>query len=329
MTSLELEDKSKSEILYSELELLNFAISLCMETSNYGIENIMHQIGYRIISVERSINTTVGTLKYDLCLSCRSKEMTIGFEIKGGLASNISMDQLKRYDGVGVKEFIIESGIPFNDGTIHQLSTVIMCNTSRAGILRQELEVNGYNFSIFSLDASHFQVFIDPKGIIDDEFIETVQNDVKVINHKRIPYYIKFDKESLLSDIAKSVITEYVRFILEKRTSFKVDEMIENVYCSVPGLVKIIGADVKKHISRTIKSILRQMSKKEFVKYLEWDGQKQAWQINNINETNNLQILKVLKTRGESFLLGIEGKKAEDLVPEGQLSFEDFEVMYE
>lgn len=328
MTSLESEVKSNSNVLYSELELLNFAISMCLETSNYGIENIMQQIGYRIISVERSINTMAGTLKYDLCLSCKSKEMTVGFEIKGGLASNISKDQLKRYDEVEVQEFIRESGIPFYDGTVHQLSTIIMCNTSRSNIVRKELEKIGYNFSIFSIDGNHHNVSIDPKGIIDEEFTKTIQSEAGVIKNKRIPYYIKFDKESLLSDIAKSVITEYVRFILDKKTSFKVDEMIESVYCSVPGLVKIIGADVKKHISRTIKSILRQMSKKEFAKFLEWDGQNQVWQINNINDTNNLQILKVLRLKGESFILGIEGKKADDFISEGQLSFEDFEIMY-
>lgn len=329
MTCSELEVKSNSNVLYSELELLNLAISMCLETSNYGIENIMHQIGYRIISVERSINTNVGTLKYDLCLSCKSKEMTVGFEIKGGLASNISKGQLKRYGEVEVKEFVRESGIPFSDGDIHQLSTIIMCNTSRSDIVRRELEKFGYKFSIFSIDANHHEVSIDPKGIIDEELTKTIQSKVKVIRNKRVPYYIKFDKESLLSDIAKSVITEYVKFVLERKPSFKVDEMIESVYCSVPGLAKIIGADVKKHISKTIRSILRQMSKKEFAKFLEWNGQQQVWQINNINDSNKFQMLKILKTRGESFLSGIEGKKAADLVPDGQLSFEDFEVMYE
>lgn len=329
LTSSELIKNNDSKLLYTELELLNFAIAMCMNNSTYEIENILYQTGYRIISIDRSVDTSVGTLKYDLCLSCKEKEMTIGLEIKGGLASNISNDQLKKYKEVEIYEFIRGSGITFNDSSVHQLSTIIMCNTIRKDEVRKNLKELGYDFSVLSIDANQYKIYLDSSGVIDKELLEKINSKSKIIKGGRIPYFVKFDKESLAVDVARSVITEYVRFVLEKRNSFQVDEMIENVYCGIPGLMKIIGADVKKNISRTVRNILRQMSKKHFKKFLEWDTEDKVWLINNINESNNLSLLKSLKGKGESFLLEIEGKKSEDLIPEGQLSFEDFELMHD
>lgn len=87
---------------YNELDLINILVCMCLEEELDGIENVFTKHGYNLISIDRNIDTSVGTIKYDLIISNKLKEYSLGFELKGNKASNLETDQLEKYKNVVV-----------------------------------------------------------------------------------------------------------------------------------------------------------------------------------------------------------------------------------
>ncbi|WDV09393.1 hypothetical protein [Lysinibacillus irui] len=280
---------------YTEIELLNLAILMCLESDTNGVNNILYKHNYKIVSIDRSISTAVGTVKYDICLTSTQKELTVGIEIKGDRASNIDEDQLNRYKNVPLEQFIYLSGIPSQDLNAHKMETVIMVNSPRLSYVRDKLEQYGYKFSILGLDSNHLTASLDEIHTIDQAIAHDINSNPNILSTITPPLIIKFDKESDETVIAAEVIPEIFRILLEKRDTFTVDEIIESTYCSVPYLLNIVGADIKSSVNNKIKRCLRDLSKFELNKHLIWDSIDKHWELKGLDYSTPAKLGEKLK----------------------------------
>ena len=179
MISLSSASLSNNTNLFTELELLNLAILMCLDNNTSGVNNLFYKHGYKIISIDRSVDTSSGTIKYDLCLNSLSKEITLGLEIKGNLASNIDDEQMKRYSKIPIKEYLYQSGIHSVNHDIHQIKTLLMINADRIRETRKKLSSLGYEFSIFGLDSLNMLIKLDEidyfdKNVYDELLLDPI-----------------------------------------------------------------------------------------------------------------------------------------------------------
>ncbi|MFJ8459739.1 hypothetical protein ACIQ57_11490 [Lysinibacillus xylanilyticus] len=255
---------------YTEIELLNLAILMCLESDTNGVNNILYKHNYKIVS-------------------------TVGIEIKGDRASNIDEDQLNRYKNVPLEQFIYLSGIPSQDLNAHKMETVLMVNSSRLSYVRDKLEQYGYKFSILGLDSDYLTASLDEIHTIDQAIAHDINSNPNILSTITPPLIIKFDKESDETVIAAEVIPEIFRILLEKRDTFTVDEIIENTYCSVPYLLNIVGSDVKSSVNNKIKRCLRDLSKFELDKNLIWDSIDKHWKLKGLDYSTPAKLGEKLK----------------------------------
>ncbi len=275
---------------YNELELLNLAILMCLESNASGVDNILFKHKYKIISIDRSVDTAVGTIKYDVCLTSIEKEITLGIEIKGENASNLDEKQLNRYKNIPLDQFIYSNGIPSTNTNIHKIETLLMVNTPRITPVRQKLEQLGYNFSILGLDSDYLSASLDEIESIDLEFSDDLKTNPNILTQMKPPLLIKLDKESSEIDIASDVLSEIFKILIGKQDSFKVDEILENTYCSIPHLLNIVGTDIKSAVQNKIKRCLRDLSKNELEKNLIWESSEKKWILKNLTYSSPIKL---------------------------------------
>ncbi len=79
---------------------------MCLEKNIPALDNIFYKEGYKIISIDRSVKTSIGTVKYDVFLSNTTKDVSLGFELKGSKASNLDEKQLQKYTYIPTEEYI-------------------------------------------------------------------------------------------------------------------------------------------------------------------------------------------------------------------------------
>ncbi|MET3689515.1 hypothetical protein ABIC37_005065 [Priestia megaterium] len=312
---------------YSELELLNIIISMCTSNKFPNVDNIFFQEGYRIVSIDRSVTTSSGSVKYDLVLSSTIKNLTLCFELKGFKASNISTEQLNRYKGLSTEEYIRLAGIQANDTINHKLQTIIGINLENL-LKTEEYQVReGYNFPILSFGSQTISVSF--KELNDVEINRKLTKSVSTLGTPLT--FIHFDKESRMSDLAHRTIPTIYSYAKVGTSMFTVEQIVNDVYCSVKELHNIIGPDVKKAVVNKIKSLLKQMSKEEFKNYLSWNGKDKCWMISKIHSESHHTTDFAFQKAGRNFIERLDKEipfKIDKDIPQGQLSlFDEVEVL--
>ena len=275
-----------SSKLYSELEMLNFIIAMSFEKKSAGIDNIFYQEGYRIVSIDRSINTDIGTIKYDIYLSNPDKNTSFGFELKGLKASNLEFEQLNRYKNIPIRQYLTLGGAFYRDVESHLLQTIIGVNNSRQKYVKEFIASNEFSFPIVSIDQEAESIQVVHETIIDSK-VSTKLSKI-VFDSFDVPTYIYYDKETKPHQIAPRIINKIFQLAKIDYQEFAVDEIVEETYCAIPELHKIIGFDVKKSVIEKIKKILRDMSENEFNSFLNWDSQIKKWKIRRLSSKSHL-----------------------------------------
>ncbi|HGA0700395.1 TPA: hypothetical protein ACIQN5_001302 [Bacillus cereus] len=319
-----------SSQLYSELDLLNIIISMCLEKNIPALDNIFYKEGYKIISIDRSVKTSVGTVKYDVFLSNKTKDISLGFELKGLKASNLDEKQMYKYTNIPTEEYIKLAEANINDIASHKLQTIIGINLTNTSKVKVFCEGHDFSFPIMGFGTKNLTVC--HKTLIDESLHKQLTNNFKVQNY--IPTFIHYDKESTAVEIAPRLITNIFGFAKRDKKTFNVDEIICKTFCSIPNLHKKIGADVKRAVSRKITKLLNQLSKEELNNYLIWDKSNSLWQINKISANSHTNTDQAFLQLSEKFMDRLKTntpfKEKTDILP-GQLSIYDFkeEVPFE
>ncbi|OMP67063.1 hypothetical protein [Domibacillus epiphyticus] len=309
---------------YSELDMLNILITMCFAEKLPNSDNIFHQEGYRIISIDRTIQTSSGSIKYDLVLSSVSKNVTLCFELKGFKASNLSNDQLDRYKGLATDEYIGLAGISSPNSMNHELQTIIGINIENAIRVENYQIKEGYSFPILNFGSK--SISLSFRSLKDTQLDERLLKSLSM--QEKHPVFIYFDKESSLSDLAYRIIPKVFSYAKVDELTFTVDQIIDDVYCSVKELHRIIGPDVKKAVINKIKQLLKKMSQEEYKDFLSWDSKQQRWNILKINsESHHVTDMAYQRAAG-TFIERLKSGAPftiDKVVPEGQLSIFDFE----
>jgi hypothetical protein len=292
--------RMSSSQLYSELDILNIIIAMSLEQKSSGIDNIFYQEGYRIVSIDRSVDTDLGTIKYDIYLSNLDKNLSFGFEIKGFKASNLELEQLEKYKNIPVKQYLVVGGAFYKDIDTHQLQTIIGVNKSSERHVTEFIKLHGFTFPILSIDREKASIQIVCERIIDNEIYTKLSTIM--YNSSGISPYIHYDKESKLYEIAPRLINKIFQLAKIDCLEFSVDRIVEETYCSIPDLHTIIGADVKKSVKAKIKKILKDMSDNEFSSYLSWDSQNKKWRIHKISSKSHQNTDTAFRQIGKQYV---------------------------
>ncbi|MFD2639119.1 hypothetical protein [Piscibacillus salipiscarius] len=305
---------------YNELDLINILVCMCLEEELDGIENVFTKHGYNLISIDRNIDTSVGTIKYDLIISNKLKEYSLGFELKGNKASNLETDQLEKYKNVSSSELVKFGGLNSFNSEEHKLQTIIGINNHSSENVISFLEEQNYSFPVLAVDTSNIQ--IKHIRIIDNEINNVFKSP---LIYKSFISLIKYDKDTPLENIAPDLIAIILKYSLEGKSNFTVDEVIDDLYCSIPNVFQIIGGDVKKAVRRKIIKLLDRLSKTELSVYLEWDSINQYWYIHRLHPDAHPNTLSSFREKGVAFVNRIREGKAykQAQVNAGQLSLFD------
>lgn len=319
-----------SSQLYSELDLLNIIISMCLENRIPTLDNIFYKEGYKIISIDRSVQTSIGTVKYDVFLSNKTKDISLGFELKGLKASNLDEKQMNKYTNIPTEEYLELAEATTNNITSHKLQTIIGIDLTNIEKVKVFCEGRDFSFPIMGFGTKYLAVC--HKHLIDESLQKQISNNISIEGH--IPTFIHYDKESTIVEIAPRLITNIFGFAKRDTKVFNVDEIISVTFCSIPNLHKKIGADVKKAVSRKVTKLLNQLSKEELNNYLHWDKFNSVWQINKICATSHANTDQAFLQLGEKFVARLKTNtpfKEKIATHPGQLSIYDFkeEVQFE
>ncbi|MBD8074968.1 hypothetical protein [Bacillus thuringiensis] len=312
-----------SSRLYSELDLLNIIISMCLEQRIPTLDNIFYKEGYKIISIDRSVKTSIGTVKYDVFLSSKTKDISFGFELKGLKASNLDEEQMNKYTSIPTEEFLKLAEPGINNVTSHKLQTIIGINLTNTAKVKVFCEGRNFSFPIMGFGTKHLAVC--HKHLIDESLQKQLSNTISIQGY--IPTFIHYDKESTIVEIAPRLLTNIFGFAKRDKKVFNVDEIISVTVCSIPNLHKKIGADVKRAVSRKITKLLDQLSKEELNNYLNWDKPNSVWKINKISANSHTNTDQAFLQLGERFIDRLKTNtpfKEKTDVPPGQLSIYDF-----
>ncbi|ANN34858.1 hypothetical protein A9498_26545 [Bacillus thuringiensis serovar coreanensis] len=313
-----------SSQLYSELDLLNIIISMCLEKNIPALDNIFYKEGYKIISIDRSVKTSIGTVKYDVFLSNTTKDVSLGFELKGLKASNLDEKQLQKYTNIPTEEYIKLAEVNITDIASHKLQTIIGIDLTNTTKVKLYCEGRDFSFPIMGFGTKNLTVCHNT--LIDESLQKQLSNSIKIQGY--IPTFIHHDKESTAAEIAPRLITNIFGFAKRDKTTFNVDEIICKTFCSIPNLHTKIGADVKRAVSRKITKLLNQLSKEELNNYLIWDKSNSVWQINKICANSHTNTDQAFLQLSEKFMNRLKTNtpfKEKNNVPLGQLSIYDFE----
>ncbi|MGG4043116.1 peroxiredoxin family protein [Bacillus smithii] len=316
--------------LYSELDLLNIIIAMSFDHNSSGVENIFYQEGYRIVSIDRSVDIDVGTIKYDIYLSNWEKNMSLGFELKGLKASNLELEQFNKYQNIPIQQYITVGGAFYQDINTHRLQTVIGINKSREEEVKNFIQLHGFTFPLLTIDRDSSIIQIVYNELIDKKMHTKLQH--VFYDTFGIPTYIFYDKESKDYQIAPRIINKIFQFAKNDKSVFSVNEIIEETYCAIPGLYQIIGPDVKKSVIVKIKKILRDMSKNEFSSYLKWDHVNKKWSIKRISSNSHFNTDSAFLQLGKQYVDRLKQNLSYPLKGDNfaeQLSLFDYEEMLE
>ncbi|MGN7300623.1 hypothetical protein [Ferdinandcohnia sp. SAFN-114] len=312
--------------LYSELDLLNIIIAMSSEHNSGAIDNIFFKEGYRIVSIDRSVDTAVGTVKFDIYLSNPIKNTSLGFELKGFKASNLETEQLNKYESLPVKQYLSVGGAFYKDIDTHNLQTILGINKSRVATVTDFLQANGYNFPVLTVDSTINSLQIVYRRIIDKEICEKLSDFF--YNSLKIPTIIFYDKESKLQHVAPRVINKIFQYAKINHLEFTINEVVNETFCSIPDLHNLIGTDIKKAVMDKIKKILKDMSKKEFSSYLYWDSQNKKWLIKRINRNSHQNTDAAFLQLGKQYISRLKQEVSTPFTGFEQLSlFEDDEAI--
>ncbi|WP_203288183.1 hypothetical protein [Metabacillus sp. cB07] len=294
-----------SSKLYSELDLLNILISLCMQENN-ATNNIFFQEGYSISAIEQSIKLTKGDVKFDLLLWNKEKCICLAFELKGLNASNLSNDQLERYWKINWDEFLKLSNID-NDQNLTKCQALIGVNLKKAPSVQEFISKNKYGFPILGVGVKAIEVFHNE--VIDEQIAEKLKDTNVNID---VPFkYIYYDKDSTLYDIASRLFVRIYALGKQDINNLNLDKIIQECYCSIPNLHKIIGADVKKSVLTKVKKILRLASNEELKDYLSWLPEKKVWQLSKIKSGSHYSTDKAYRDLSLKLLERLKKEPAE------------------
>ncbi|WP_057767776.1 hypothetical protein [Cytobacillus praedii] len=271
--------------LYSELDLLNLIITMSLESKTGDIDNIFFKEGYKIVSIDRSVLTNMGTIKYDIYLSNQVKDISLGFELKGFKASNLTSDQLNKYQSLPIKQYLLLGGAFYQDLDNHRLQTIIGINKSRESLVKEFIQLNGFTFPLLLVDQKTSSIEISTEQLIDNELYLKLKNIL--FDTLKIPTFIFYDKESKLHHIAPRIINKIFQYAKLDMMEFSVDKITEETYCGIPGLNNVIGIDIKKSVVGKIKKILKEMASNEFSSYIVWNSSNKKWEIKRINSKSH------------------------------------------
>lgn len=312
---------------YSELDLINILLTMCMPLSGPAQNNILFKEGYRIISIDRDVHIDGVTVKYDIVLSSSKKDITLCFELKGYKASNIEKEQFDKYKGISVEEFTRLSGIYSKNRHEHKLQTLIGINMENIPKVESFQVKKGYSFPILGFGSQEITVHF--KKIEDEEVDEAFVNGFQI--KQGYSKVIHFDKESTDLDIAHRMIAYIFSLAKRNQLSFTVDQAVEETYCTAKSLYKIIGPDVKKAVRSRMMKLLKKLSLEEFKEYIEWDTKERTWLIHKVGPDSHHQTNIAFRKASLKFLERLKSNapfNKEEKVPPGQMSLDMFDELF-
>ncbi|GEL77048.1 hypothetical protein [Tenuibacillus multivorans] len=211
-----------SSPLYSELDLVNLFVCMCLDHELPEIDNILKKEGYHLISIDRKVDTSSGSVKFDVLLSNKDKNVSLGFELKGKKASNLEKEQFDRYSNLSSEEYAKLGGVSSTNPQFHQLQTIIGINSINSKKVIEFIKKHHYKFPILAIDSSSITVKQD--RIVDSS---VHQHFERYFKYQSFISFIKFDKDTPLIQIAPSLITSIFKYAQKNKLIFTVDEILK------------------------------------------------------------------------------------------------------
>jgi hypothetical protein len=252
--------------------ILRSLIALCKR--DIKLPSVLYDLGYTQIAMDKTIRLAEDKLVMpDLIISSRKENHSIVWESKSG--RNIDNDQARRLASIEAKVFRDQLMFNVKIEEDFVFDVAYACDSGQCENIKFDLERSSKEIS--SVGAFPLVGFHESSGIkkhsgkFNRANIDKVLTDGLGIDLIKVPTeYLRFDKDSPLSEIAPYVMTNIVAYATRQEPRFSAEQIAKDSYGS--SWDYIYSSAIKNEIAKKIENMLFNARQNELVGYLTKPG---------------------------------------------------------
>lgn len=284
----------------SESQMVNMLAAATLDDPD--LPAALADAGYQIAAIEKEVPLPSGRIaKFDLVLSSKRTNHSVGFECKGG-GGPYDKDQAERYAQVQGRDLVRFAQVQHTDESTHTVDVAYCGNAAHTAALEEV--VNDHAFTILVVvDTAPTMLRVEcHRDCFTDRALSRGLSGLK-LSKESIPSIVRFGPGTPDHKVAAACFQIMLEWARSGKDVFVRQELVETVFSPIPGLHLRAGTELMERLDETVASILRRASQsKQLRPYIRRAPDRATWEIHGLGPEATTTTLQSYLRRAKEFV---------------------------